>query len=74
MRLWQWVWGWVWLVGLGATETGGKLSWEQWEGGRLGRKGSSPLRGRGCQAWAFLFVFHASLPSSPSNVGLPMEN
>ena len=36
MRLWLWAWVWVWLLGLGAIETGGKLSREPREGESLG--------------------------------------
>lgn len=44
MRLWQWTRAWAWLVGLGAIETGGKLSWEQWGQGSLGGEGLIGLR------------------------------
>lgn len=74
MNLWQWAWVWVWLVGLGAIETGGKWSWEKWEGGKLGGKGSMSLQGLGGQALAFLLALHTSFPSTPPRVGLLVES
>eukprot|EP00069_Balaena_mysticetus_P002932 bmy_00778T0 len=73
MRPWQWAQVWMWLAGLGTVESGGKLSWEQWEGGRLGCGVPAPER-LGGQAWAFLFALHASLPSSLPGVGSLMES
>ncbi|XP_022275594.1 fertilization-influencing membrane protein isoform X4 [Canis lupus familiaris] len=56
MRLWQWTRAWAWLVGLGAIETGGKLSWEQWGQGSLGapRRENANVLARGAESLLFI--------------------